>query len=113
VAHYVIRVAGPTERSDDGSQLQLSVTSDDTAQPRVVWVRAAGVEQGDEAWGAILEYGVEQIEFGFRGQNWGVEIEDAAPLLVEVTKATATHLVDESKPRAALDVGGTVGEFDL
>ena len=113
VAHYVIRVEGPPEVSEGGSQLQLSVTSDDTAHRRVAWVHAVGTEPDADRWGIILLYAVEQLEFGFKGQNWGVAIEDREPLLVEVTEATATHLVAESKPGVALDVGGIVGEFDL
>jgi len=113
MAHYVIRVEGLPEIAEGGSQLQLSVTSDDAAHRRVAWVRAVGTEPNDDRWNAILLYAVEQLEFGFKGQNWGVAIEDREPLLVEVTEATATHLAAGSKPGAALDVGGIVGEFDL
>ena len=113
MAHYVISVEGSPEPCDGGSQLQVSVTSNDTAHRRVAWVRALGTEPDADRWSAILLYAVEQLEFGFKGQNWGVAIEDREPLLVEVTEATATHLVAESKPGASLDVGGVVCEFDL
>ena len=114
MAHYVIRVTGLPEAVKGGSQVSLSVVSDDAAHRRVALVRVVGAEPAtDVVWGAAVLYAVEQIEFGFKGQNWGVQVEDAAPLLVEVTGETADRLADDPSEGLLLKVGGIVGEFDV
>jgi|tagenome__1003787_1003787.scaffolds.fasta_scaffold19593427_2 hypothetical protein len=113
MAHYVIRVEGSPERMDGGSQVHLSVTSDDGAHQRGAWARVEGPEPDADGWGAAVFYAVEQIEFGFKGQTWGVEIEDVEPLIVDVTEATLGHLTEDSTARASVVVGGVVGEFEL
>ena len=113
MAHYVIRVEGLPERVDGGSQVHLSVTSDDGAHHRAAWVRVDGPEPDADGWSAAVFYAVEQIEFGFKGQTWGVEIEDAEPLNIEVTEATVRHLTDDPTARAPVVVGDVVGQFEL
>ena len=114
MAHYVIRVTGVPEAVKGGWQVSLSVVSDDTAHRRVALVRVIGAEPAtDVVWGAAVLYAVEQIEFGFKGQNWGVQVEDAAPLLIEVTGETADRLADDPSEGLLVKVGGIVGEFDV
>jgi hypothetical protein len=113
MAHYVIRVEGSPEAADGGARVELSVTSDDGAHRQVAWVHLAGAEPDAEAWDVAVAYAVEQIEISFRGETWGVQVEDASPMSIEVTEATAAHLAEGSAARAPLEVGAVVGEFDL
>ncbi len=113
MAHYVVRVEGSPERVDGASQVQLSVTSDDGTHHRAAWVRVDGPEPDADGWGAAVFYAVEQIEFGFKGQTWGVEIEDVEPLIVEVTEATVNHLTEDPTAHASVVVGDVVGQFEL
>jgi hypothetical protein len=60
-----------------------------------------------------LKYAVEQIEVGFKGETWGVEVEDVAPLLIRVDEATAVRVATDAGAQASLEVGAVVGEFDI
>ena len=113
MAHYVIRVERSPEAAEDGARVELSVTSDDGAHRQVAWVHLAGAEPDAETWDVAVTYAVEQIEISFRGETWGVQVEDAAPMSIEVTAATAAHLTEAFAPRTPLQVGAVVGEFDL
>jgi hypothetical protein len=113
MAHYVVRVEGPPEAADGGARMELSVTSDDGTHRQVAWVHVASAEPDAETWGVAVLYAVEQIEVSFRGETWGVQVEGAAPMLIDVTENTAAHLADGSAERAPLEVGGIVGAFEL
>jgi hypothetical protein len=100
--------------SDNGADdvVVESVTPAETAAPDAETPTATAAPDA-ETWDVAVAYAVEQIEISFRGETWGVQVEDAAPMSIEVSAATAAHLAEGSAARAPLEVGAVVGEFDL
>jgi hypothetical protein len=112
MGHYVVRLASVPELDGEMAQAGLSVTSDDgrSRDARVLLVGHPALDA--RTWTGVLTHAVEEIEFGFKGETWGVALEDGAPLLIEVDEATAGRLAVDAAPKESLEAGAVIGEFD-
>jgi hypothetical protein len=112
MGHYVIRLSSTPELDGELAQAGLSVTGDD-GRSREARVLLDGLSLDPGSWAGALTSAAEQIEVGFKGETWGVEVEDVAPLLIKVDEATAARVAGEGRAQSSLEVGAVVGEFDI
>ena len=112
MGHYVVRLASTPELDGEMAQAGLSVSSDDGRSREATVLLVGGTALDTVTWTGVLTHAAEEIEFGFRGETWGVALENGAPLLIEVDEATAARLAVDAVTQESLEVGAIIGEFD-
>lgn len=112
MGHYVISVSSAPELDGERARASLSVTGDDgrTREARVL-LDAPSLDA--KSWAGALTHAAEQIEIAFKGETWGVQVEDVAPLLITVDETTAGRVAADARVQAPLEVGAVIATFDL
>ncbi len=112
MGHYVIRLASAPQLDGELAEAELSVAGDD-GRSREARVLLNGLSLDPGTWARALTHAVEQIEVAFKGETWGVEVENVAPMLVKVDEATTARMAQDAGAPPALEVGTVLGEFDI
>jgi hypothetical protein len=122
MTHYIVRIDGPPALGpdQDESERRLLVTGDE-GERRTVVIRLHGPSHSamrtaneEDAWRAAVFYAVEQLEVAFKGEGWGVHLDEGGPsFVVEASGDSIARFVGESSARISLDDGAVVGEFGI